>query len=777
MTSKRFCYDELTLAQAITEIRSGKTSIRAASRIYGVPKSTIQDRISGRIPEGPRKMGPNTVLNMREEKRLVKWMTDLTKCGFPRKPDDLLNTVQNITREENRKTPFKDYRPGKTWYAAFLKRHPELSLRTPQGISKGRAIVTEESIRLWFRDLESYLESQNASDVLLDPKRVFNCDETSFSMCPKTGKVIAPVGWKNVYTIQPGNEKETITVLFTFSADGDTVTPMVVFPHVRPPKEITDSVPDSWFLGRSETGWMRSETFFEYIANGFNQWLTDNEIPRPVVLFLDGHKSHLTMELSEFCHENQIILYCLPPNTTHIMQPADVSVFKPLKGDYKKTVREWQNQNEVNSLLSKVTFCPLIKQVLEQKDLTTSIQNGFRKSGLFPLNPDAVDYSKCVQNAIENLNLESCSDIAAAEQYYSVEDMLATFKVINTKRSELNSRGINVDALLQILGERSNGPAISQGDDLSSSQSRESDVELIESRDNDQIYDCSDLIFNDDNFDFTFSLSDEELSQSGSAVQLGTIVQLQPKDLTEMSAQPLMIQISLEQQQTESIEIIPGPSFMTQISKLQENHEIPPNVQSSTSRISDHTSESFREPEQTESDNCIEVIPDPSFTTQVSKLQENVEMTPTVQTSTPSISNPISKTFKKHLFCPKPLNFGRKRRDKVKTPMAISSTVWRKLTQEIEDQKLEKSKAILKRKTERIELAKSKADAIEQRKIDRIEKAKIKAEAIERREMEKIEIAKEKAEKAKEKVEHIARRLEEKKNKTETSQQFLERKD
>lgn len=104
-------------------------------------------------------------------------------------------------------------------------------------------------------------------------------------MCPKTGKVIAPKGWKNVYSLQPGSEKETITCLFTFSANGDTI---------RPSKEIINSVPDTWFLGRSETGWMRSETFFEYIANGFNQWLTDHDIPRPVLLLVDGHKSHLT---------------------------------------------------------------------------------------------------------------------------------------------------------------------------------------------------------------------------------------------------------------------------------------------------------------------------------------------------------------------------------------------------------------------------------------------------------------------------------------------------
>jgi hypothetical protein len=52
-------------------------------------------------------------------------------------------------------------------------------------------------------------------------------------------------------------------------------------------------MPPSWFLGRSETGWMRSEVFFEYIANGFNSWLNEQKVPRSVLLLIDGHRTHL----------------------------------------------------------------------------------------------------------------------------------------------------------------------------------------------------------------------------------------------------------------------------------------------------------------------------------------------------------------------------------------------------------------------------------------------------------------------------------------------------
>lgn len=86
---------------------------------------------------------------------------------------------------------------------------------------------------------------------------------------------------------------------------------------------------------------MRGDIFYEYVANYFNKWVIENHLRKPILLLIDGHKSHMTLALSEFCDENRIILYALPLNTTHILQPADVSIFKPIKQKWKNTVRQW----------------------------------------------------------------------------------------------------------------------------------------------------------------------------------------------------------------------------------------------------------------------------------------------------------------------------------------------------------------------------------------------------------------------------------------------------
>lgn len=182
-------------------------------------------------------------------------------------------TVQKIVVQEGIKTPFKDGRPGQRWYTSFLRRHPQISIRSAESLCKNRAKLTEEYIKSWFRDLEKFLQDINARDVLTDLSRIFNADESGFSLCPKTGKVLGPKGYKNLYDVKKGNEKDTLTVLVTFSADVKLCSPCIIYPYVKPPRAIVDSMPPDWVSGKSDSGWMKSDVFFEYVANGFHEWI------------------------------------------------------------------------------------------------------------------------------------------------------------------------------------------------------------------------------------------------------------------------------------------------------------------------------------------------------------------------------------------------------------------------------------------------------------------------------------------------------------------------
>ena len=44
---------------------------------------------------------------------------------------------------------------------------------------------------------------------------------------------------------------------------------------------------------------------------------------KPVLLLIDGMKCHILIQTRVFCKENNIILYTLYPNTTHLIQLLD----------------------------------------------------------------------------------------------------------------------------------------------------------------------------------------------------------------------------------------------------------------------------------------------------------------------------------------------------------------------------------------------------------------------------------------------------------------------
>lgn len=85
-------------------------------------------------------------------------------------------------------------------------------MRTVEKLSKVRAIVTEHEVREWFKEVDNYL-TKCVKSVLEDPTMVFNCDESSFMMCPKSEKVLGIRGQKNVYEVHQGNDKDNTVLL------------------------------------------------------------------------------------------------------------------------------------------------------------------------------------------------------------------------------------------------------------------------------------------------------------------------------------------------------------------------------------------------------------------------------------------------------------------------------------------------------------------------------------------------------------------------------------
>lgn len=103
---------------ALKAIHVDGMSQKSAAKKFGVARSTLQFRLKNTDNQNIS-CGPSTVLTTNEEKTLVKWLLESCKKGFPRRREDLQNSVKLFLDEQERTSPFKNNLPG-TLYIIYI---------------------------------------------------------------------------------------------------------------------------------------------------------------------------------------------------------------------------------------------------------------------------------------------------------------------------------------------------------------------------------------------------------------------------------------------------------------------------------------------------------------------------------------------------------------------------------------------------------------------------------------------------------------------------------
>lgn len=178
------------------------------------------------------------------------------------------------------------------------------------------------------------------------------------------------------------------------SAFGVQTPPLLIFQGKRLPNQIKQFLPKGWHAAVSESGWINSEIFFDYISQKFYPWLVENGILTPIILFVDGHVSHRSLELSQFCLDKKIILVSFLPNMTHICQPMDVVAFGPVKNNWVKILKAFRNSHQELNRMPRDLFCQLLGKCVNESLNPELLKTSFVKTGLNPFDANSFDYSK-----------------------------------------------------------------------------------------------------------------------------------------------------------------------------------------------------------------------------------------------------------------------------------------------------------------------------------------------------------------------------------------------
>ena len=100
----------------------------------------------------------------------------------------------------------------------------------------------------------------------------------------------------------------------------------------------------------------------------------------------DGHESHVSLEFLEYCKSNKIVAICMPPHSTHLLQPLDVGVFSPLQHYYSAEVDNLVGESGGLLGMTKRQFWKCFWPAHKQALISTTIKSAWKKSGYFPFN-------------------------------------------------------------------------------------------------------------------------------------------------------------------------------------------------------------------------------------------------------------------------------------------------------------------------------------------------------------------------------------------------------
>jgi hypothetical protein len=182
---------------------------------------------------------------------------------------------------------------------------------------------------------------------------IMNMDETMIRYINGCDHV-----WRNKFSTAKMktcvDEKAGVTAVLTITASGMKLPCMIIKrgttyrsvielqKQINTAHKQTENVLGETSLAYSESGWMNRTIMLQYLEEVIQPYTQNKEC----VLVLDNYGSHVTEEVKKKAEEMKITIFPLPTNTTHLLQPLDVSVNGVVKQISKRKRREKEERKE-----------------------------------------------------------------------------------------------------------------------------------------------------------------------------------------------------------------------------------------------------------------------------------------------------------------------------------------------------------------------------------------------------------------------------------------------
>ncbi|CAF3936927.1 unnamed protein product [Rotaria sp. Silwood1] len=293
------------------------TSVEASEE-YGVPQSTIRN--NKRRPLMSIGSGRPYLLQQADEDQLAQLLLDLEQTGLRLTKSKVMDIVKEYVGALKEKPRL----PGRFWFHGFLRRQKDkIKFIKEQKLERSRKEGFTETVRTgWFDTISIIMEQNQLFDK---PGQIYNLDECGFNDDTQRELVLASAETKIKYEENGGTGKSFTTILICVNAKGDVLPPMTIYGSKTVNKQWTVGGPDRSVYKCSSRGWINEDLFSNWFIENF--LVETKSTPRPLLLVLDGHHCHFSVKVIEAAKQNEVIIVCLPPHSTHGLQPLDLVTF------------------------------------------------------------------------------------------------------------------------------------------------------------------------------------------------------------------------------------------------------------------------------------------------------------------------------------------------------------------------------------------------------------------------------------------------------------------
>ena len=154
---------------------------------------------------------------------------------------------------------------------------------------------------------------------------------------------------------------------------------MVIFDRkILKPDMTIGKVPGT-FYGLSDNRWMNADLFEEWLKNHF---LVHAPPARPLLLLLDGHSSHYQPELLQIAAAERVVPFCLPPHTTHLLQPLDSGVLGSIKCSWNEACHLFCSNNP-GQVVNRYNFSQIFNMAWKKSMSMVNVVSSFQAVVVF----------------------------------------------------------------------------------------------------------------------------------------------------------------------------------------------------------------------------------------------------------------------------------------------------------------------------------------------------------------------------------------------------------